>query len=240
MVAHDADLRAWLATPDAAERLDVARLSAEDAIRWSRIRTVRRRHDWASSRALLAAVPAEGPCSRSLSHSQGYAAMLMARPALSVGIDVEAVIPRDFLRMAEIAFTADEARHLASLDPEQLPGRFYELWTLKEAFAKALGLSLAEALANCRWVDQAGNAVPSIPTSRPWRAAVFAPRPRLRVAVACVGDSVGQLQGQIRTQEWPTAVPSRWPVVLDLLGASATCAAVPEASPCADHDHGGR
>lgn len=240
MVAHDADLRAWLATPDAAGRLDVTRLSAEEAIRWSAIRTARRRHDWASSRALLAAVPAADPCSRSLSHSHGYAALLMADPALSVGIDVEAVIPRDFLRMAELALTADEANHLASLDPEQLPGRFYELWTLKEAFAKALGLSLAEALANCRWIDHRGNMVPSLPTTRPWRATVFAPRPRLRVAVACVGDSVGQLEGQIRTQEWPTPVPSRWPVVLDLLGASGTCAAVPEASPCADHDHRGR
>jgi len=163
MVAHDADFHAWLATPDAAEHLDVARLGADDASRWREIRTARRRRDWASSRALIAAVPTASPCNRSMSHSHGYAALLLAEPALRVGIDVEAVVPRDFLRLAEIAYSATESRHLATLDPAQLAGRFYEFWTLKEAFAKALGLSLAEALTRCRCVDDAGIVLPSIP-----------------------------------------------------------------------------
>jgi 4'-phosphopantetheinyl transferase len=234
MIAHDADIPVWLATPDAAEHLDVARLSADDASRWREIRTARRRRDWASSRALLAAVPTTGPCSRSMSHSHGYAAVVLAEPALSVGIDVEAVIPRDFLRLAEIAYSAAEARHLATLDPALLAGRFYEFWTLKEALAKALGLSLAQALTQCRCVDDAGNVVPSMPTAQPWRATVFAPRPDLRLAVACVADSTGQLQGQILTEEWPAPALSHWPVVLDLIGDAGTCVAAPEASPFAD------
>lgn len=234
MITHDADLRAWLATPDAAEHLDVARLGADDTSRWREIRTARRRRDWASSRALLAAVPTTGPCSRSMSHSHGYAALVLAEPALCVGIDVEAAVPRDFLRLAEFAYSAAEARLLAALDPALLAGRFYEFWTLKEAFAKALGLSLAEALTECRCVDDLGNVVPSIPTGRPWRATVFAPRPDLRLAVACVADSAGQLRGRIHAEEWPVPARSQWPVVLDVIGAAGTCVALPEASPFVD------
>jgi len=233
MVAHDADFHAWLATPDAAEHLDVARLGADDASRWREIRTARRRRDWASSRALIAAVPTASPCNRSMSHSHGYAALLLAEPALRVGIDVEAVVPRDFLRLAEIAYSATESRHLATLDPAQLAGRFYEFWTLKEAFAKALGLSLAEALTRCRCVDDAGIVLPSIPAGRPWRATVFAPRTDLRLAVACVANSAGELRGQIHTEEWPAPALSRWPVVLDLIGDAGYCVAAPEASPFA-------
>jgi len=234
MIAHDADIWAWLATPDAAEYLDVARLSADDASRWREIRTARRRRDWASSRALLAAVPTTGPCSRSMSHSHGYAAVVLAEPALRVGIDVEAVIPRDFLRLAEIAYSSAEARHLATLDPAQRAGRFYEFWTLKEAFAKALGMSLAEALTQCRCVDGSGMVVPSVPARHPWRATVFAPRTDLRLAVARAADSMGQLRGRIHTEEWPAPAQSRWPVVLDLIGDAGTCAAAPKASPFAD------
>ena len=234
MIAHDADIRAWLATPDAAEHLDVARLSVEDASRWREIRTARRRRDWASSRALLAAVPTACRGSRSMSHSHGYSALVLAEPAFRIGIDVEVVIPRDFLRLAEIAYSAGEARHLAMLDPAQLAGRFYEFWTLKEAFAKALGLSLAEALTQCRCVDDAGMVVPSIPAGRPWRATVFAPRTDLRLAVACVANSAAELRGQIHTEEWPAPARSRWPVVLDLIGDARYCVAAPEASPFAD------
>lgn len=234
MVAHNADLRAWLATPDAAEHLDVARLGTDDISCWRQIRTARRRRDWASSRALLAAVGAAGTVSRSMSHSHGYAALVLAGAALRVGIDVEAVVQRNFLRMAEIACCPAEARHLASLDPALLAGRFYDFWTLKEAFAKALELSLAEALTRCRCIDDAGNLGPTIPTGRPWRATVFAPRPDLRLAVACVADSTGQLRGRIQTEEWPAPALSRWPVVFDLIGHAGTCVPVPEASPFAD------
>ena len=234
MVANNADLWAWLATPDAAEHFDLARLSADDILRWREIRTARRRRDWASSRALLTAVPATIPGNRSMSHSHGYAALVLADLALQVGIDVEAMVPRNFLPMAETAYSPAEVRHLATLDPALLAGRFYEFWTLKEAFAKALELSLAEALTQCRCVDDSGNLVPSIPTGRPWRATVFAPRPHLRLAVARVADSTRQLRGRIHTEEWPAPAQSRWPVVLDLIGDAGTCAAAPEDSPFAD------
>lgn len=234
MIANNADLRVWLATPAAAEHLDITRLSADDISHWRGIRTARRRRDWAASRALLTAMPVTVPANRSMSHSHGYAALLLADVALRVGIDVEAVVSRNFLRMAETAYSPAEARYLETVDPALLAARFYEFWTLKEAFAKALELSLAEALTKCRCVDDAGNVAPSIPSGRPWRATVFAPRPDLRLAVACVADSTGQLRGRIHTEEWPAPALSRWPVVLDLIGDAGTCADAPEASPFAD------
>lgn len=220
MFAHNAEFRVWLATPDAADRLDAMRLSADEAALWQQMRTPRRRQDWASSRALLAHVPSAGPHSRSLTHSHGFAGLLTAPPQfhVGIGIDIEPIKPRDFIGMAGIAFPSAESDHLASLDPATQGARFYELWTLKEAFAKALGLPLTEALATCRCVDDLGQIKPSMPTSKYWRAAVFAPRPHLRLAVALVAESIEQLQVPILNHEWPVPAADRWPLVIDLIG----------------------
>jgi hypothetical protein len=234
MAPHNADFQVWLATPAAAEHLDVTELDAKDLLRWREIRTARRRRDWASSRALLAAIPAPPTCNRSISHSHGYAALALGEPALRVGIDVEALVPRNFLCMAELAYCESEQRYLAMLEPARLAARFYEFWTLKEAFAKALGLPLVEALTRCRCVDDSDTLAPSIPTPQPWRATVYAPRPDLRLSVACVADSTEQLQGRIRTGEWPAPAASRWPVIFDIFGTNGTCVAAPEAPPFAD------
>ena len=64
-----------------------------------------------------------------------------------VGVDVE-WIDRDVNR-ADIAsrfFAPQEAAHLMALDEETRRGRFFELWTLKEALVKALGIGMAASL----------------------------------------------------------------------------------------------
>jgi len=230
---HDAHLRVWLATPEAADRLDITRLSATDAEQWQAIRTARRRRDWASSRALLAAVPMSRQCSHSLSHSGGYAALVTASSSVRVGIDIETVTPRDFPRLAEAAYSPDEAVYLQSVDPAALPARFYEYWTLKESFAKALGMPLMEALTKCRFADASGAEVPSIPTAKPWRATVFAPRPQLRLAVACIADSVDALGYCVQVQEWPKHVKPRWATVLDMRCTGGSCTPMPGPAICA-------
>lgn len=221
MTGHNAEFRVWLATPDAAELMDPARLDVADAANWRTMRTARRRLDWASSRALLAHVPAPAQQSRSLAHSHGFASLLTAPPRLEVGIDIEQIVPRDFLGMAEIAFPASETGYLASLDDTTKATRFYELWTLKEAFAKALQLPLTEALAACSWFSTDGQLNPAIPTSNHWRAVVYAPRPQLRLAVAVVADSGDPLQGPIHHSEWPKPTADRWPVVFDVTATPA-------------------
>lgn len=204
----------WLATPEAAGRLDPEQLSPADRAAWEAIRTRRRRQDWASSRALLAAAaPAAGQAC-SLSHSRGYAALALARATTAIGVDVEWLAPRDFPSLAELAFCPAEAAHLASLqDPAMACALFYELWTLKEAFAKALGLPLADALRQCTWQPGGDTVDVTLPTSQPWQAVVFAPRPELRLALAIVGDAATAPAPSIRTMEWPPAAAARWPVV---------------------------
>ena len=220
-VPSAADL--WLATPAAALLFDPSRLSAADRAEWDGLHTARRREDWASSRALLASVPVADVLASSLSHSRGFAALARTPRQVAVGVDVEWLSTRDFLSMARMAYAPAEADELAALgDPVGLRGRFYEAWTLKEAFAKALRLPLADALGQCWFTgpDEAGTA--RVPTKRPWSATVFAPRPQLRLAVVMVGDEGAAVPSVVHTLEWPPGHAVAWPVVRRLAGGGST------------------
>lgn len=208
----------WLATPEAAGRFDPSRLDGAEHAAWAAIHTSRRRRDWESSRALLAAVPVAGERQSSLSHSHGFAALALAPAPAAVGVDVEWLATRDFQGMADTAYCAEECAYLAGLDdPSDLRSAFYEFWTLKEAFAKALRLPLAYALRRCRFVDPSGGIRrASIPTTQAWRATVFAPRPELRLAVVRSYDSPAVIHETLETREWPLPRARDWPVVLDL------------------------
>ena len=91
--------------------------------------------------------PAPGRSLRfNLSHTPGLVACVVA-PAdryHEVGIDVEAVrdVPR-LLALAARHFAATETAALCSLPRPDQSRRFFELWTLKEAWSKARGFGLA-------------------------------------------------------------------------------------------------
>ncbi|MCJ7451994.1 MAG: 4'-phosphopantetheinyl transferase superfamily protein [Steroidobacteraceae bacterium] len=213
---------AWLATPEAADRVDPSRLVGRDREEWSTLQTARRRRDWASSRALLSAAAVASDQTSSLSHTHGYAALTLAPRAVAVGVDLEWLAPRDFRGMASVAYCAAECALLASLDdPQELCATFYELWTLKEAFAKALQLPLVDALKQCRFVDAGLDRRADVPTTRHWRAMVFAPRPQLRLAVALIADAPEQLDAPIGTFEWPQARHCDWAVTRSLTGGGS-------------------
>jgi len=212
-------IETWLASPEAADRLDPSRLVGGDREEWATLQSARRRRDWASSRALLSAATVASDQTSSLSHSHGYAALARAPSAVAVGVDVEWLAPREFRGMASVAYSAAECALLASLDdPQELCATFYELWTLKEAFAKALRLPLVDALQQCRFVDAGLDRRADVPTTRHWRATVFAPRPQLRLAVALIADAPGQLEEPISTLEWPQPRPCDWAVIRSLKG----------------------
>ena len=216
----------WLATPAAALLLDPSRLSAADRAEWDGLHTARRREDWASSRALLASVPVADVLASSLSHSRGFAALARTPRQVAVGVDVEWLSTRDFLSMARMAYAPAEADELAALgDPAGLRGRFYEAWTLKEAFAKALRLPLADALGQCRFTGADDVATARVPTSRPWSATVFAPRPQLRLAVVMVADDSAAVPSVLHTLEWPSGHAVAWRVVRRLAGGGGAMAA---------------
>lgn len=209
----------WLATPDAVDRFDPSALGPADHDAWVAIRTKRRRRDWESSRALLGAVPIVQERERSLSHSHGFAAIALAPATAAVGVDLEWLAPRDFTGMASVAFSSSECAYLGSLeDASDLCSTFYGFWTLKEAFAKALCLPLVDALRQCRMIDASGARRADIPTSRYWRATVFAPRPALRLAVVRVHESPAPVSEDLDTVEWPFLRDGDWPVVMNLEG----------------------
>jgi len=80
-----------------------------------------------------------------LSHTSQTAALAILQDA-PVGVDIEQPRQRNFLGIAAEYFHPEEFTYLQSLPELQLPEEFFKLWTLKEAFFKALGSGIATGL----------------------------------------------------------------------------------------------
>lgn len=80
-----------------------------------------------------------------LSHTSRYAALAIAKDTL-VGVDIEQPRRRNFLGIAADYFHPDELAFLQALPDAHMPEAFFQLWTLKEAFFKALGGGIATGL----------------------------------------------------------------------------------------------
>lgn len=90
----------------------------------------------------------EQPFSLSISHSGNIAAIILSEKSLAVGIDVEQLKLRQFTELAQEFCTPEEMSHLATSQNNQ--EEFYQLWTAKEALAKACSLPLFECYrCNC-------------------------------------------------------------------------------------------
>jgi 4'-phosphopantetheinyl transferase len=77
-----------------------------------------------------------------LSHSQEYALLAFTRQR-QVGVDIEYIHPLpDMKQITANTFSPLENRELEKLSPEQRLSAFYNFWTRKEAFVKALGKGL--------------------------------------------------------------------------------------------------
>jgi 4'-phosphopantetheinyl transferase len=93
-------------------------------------------------------LPAEGQpeIHFNLTHSHGAIACAV-NPTREVGIDVEdQERSLAYLELAERYFAAPEAEHLRRLAAEQRRAAFFSIWTLKEAFVKAIGQGLSYPL----------------------------------------------------------------------------------------------
>ncbi len=123
-----------------------------------------------------------------LSHSQG-AVVLAVSESHEVGVDVEdAGRDRQLLDLAERYFAPDEAEHLRRLDDIDRAAAFFAIWTLKEAFVKALGQGLSFPLdAFCFDLDRdrlVGFRPLAANVTHDWHFTQFALAPRHRGAVA--------------------------------------------------------
>jgi 4'-phosphopantetheinyl transferase len=96
----------------------------------------------AHGKPFLAPQTGHPPLSFNLSHTRTTVACAVAAGA-DLGLDVEEGGRRsDGLGIAARYFTAGERQWLDACPPEEVAVRFVELWTLKEAYIKAVGLGL--------------------------------------------------------------------------------------------------
>jgi 4'-phosphopantetheinyl transferase len=106
--------------------------------------------DWrferrAGGRPELAPAFASTGLNFNVAHTPGMAAIAVGRVP-RIGVDVEALDKRVPLPVARRHFSPREAAALDALPPEARPRRFLRLWTLKEAWLKAMGEGLPGGL----------------------------------------------------------------------------------------------
>ncbi len=138
-----------------------------------------------------------------LSHADGLALCAVAR-GVDVGADVENVLREGQTEeIAERFFAPSEVEALFALPPECRRARFFELWTLKEAYIKARGAGLSIPLEQFAFALAEGGS-PSIRTDpvlqddpRAWRFASFRASERHQAAVA-VKLGTGPLELAVR------------------------------------------
>ena len=93
-----------------------------------------------------------------LSHTRGMIAVAITG-GLAVGVDVEGTARAWAPELPRRYFAPAEVEALEGLPPDARHARFYEIWTLKEAYVKARGLGLAIPLTEfAMQVDENGGA----------------------------------------------------------------------------------
>jgi phosphopantetheinyl transferase (holo-ACP synthase) len=208
-------LEIWLAaTSD--DEFDLSILTPEEHSRYCRLRSPRKRNEFALSRTLLRRL---APTAKavSISHSRGYAAVATSPLGTSIGIDLEVHKPRDVISLARFAFHPDEARALSQRS--NALELFYELWVLKEACAKALGLQLVDALRDCVFCIEDGIVSGTLPVSAPWHAYVWRVRHDASLGAVIVGS---ERRLAIQQIEWPAGLPVDWLQTVTVAGGVAT------------------
>jgi len=136
--------------------------------------------------------PAGGTLAFNISHTNGMVVCALAREP-EIGVDVEDASRAIGLELARRFFSADEADALEALPEDERAARFFEYWTLKEAYIKARGMGLSLPLDSFSMQLDAGGpprirfeaAIDTAPER--WQFAQYDPSPGHRLAVAVRG-----------------------------------------------------
>jgi phosphopantetheinyl transferase len=177
--------------------------------RYRAFASARRRHLWLMGRMLLLAALTRrlgqadaaalrtdahgGVCYRdgtlqlSLSHCRAMLAAALS--GTRIGVDIEWPRARIALQHAARIFPDAEVRQLQALPEAEQQAAFYALWTLKEAAAKAAGVSLWDSLRGACFDLQARNFRPASPLfSGGWTFMHARVDPGWQLAIAARGD----------------------------------------------------
>jgi 4'-phosphopantetheinyl transferase len=125
-----------------------------------------------------------------LSHTRGLVACAITS-GTPVGVDVEHADPSfDYTAIASRYLTHHEIRQIDSCPPLDRATRFFEIWSLKEAYAKATRRGLFEGMRDTGFQIE-GDRIHLVPpvTANPgaWQFMMFAPEPGYRIAAAVAG-----------------------------------------------------
>lgn len=153
----DAAIQRGMALIDDQERIKAARFRfARDAARFiarrSRLREILAAHSGEAPRRLSFAsgshgkpVLANGALHFSLSHSHGL--IMVAIAQVEVGCDIERIDPAlEWRPLADRFFSPGECRALLDMPEAQARRGFFDCWSRKEAYVKAIGLGLSYPL----------------------------------------------------------------------------------------------
>jgi 4'-phosphopantetheinyl transferase len=196
----------------------VQTLSTDERARYDRLRSSHRRRDFAVAHALLRRLlsalgggapdawtfetnqygkplltrelAAETGLTFNLAHTDGLVACIVA-PGVDVGIDVEEIErPADEERIAGRYFSPVEQLALDGCSEQQRRIRFFEIWTLKEAYLKAIGTGFFSSLADFGFIFEDDTSLRlEPPAGGGWQFGLYAPSQRHRMAVAIRGES---------------------------------------------------
>lgn len=139
-----------------------------------------------------------------MSHSRSVIAGVVTTGSRCCGIDIESVsVSPKVLQHASRIFRPAERAELAALDPVARDRRFVELWVLKEAYTKALGLGLRHRFDSFEFARDAAGTITLVDPGQPagdWDLRVTGPLHGHRLAIA------------VRNQ---AAAPARYRLVVD-------------------------
>jgi 4'-phosphopantetheinyl transferase len=145
------DLEAHVAQGDAP-------LSEDDVARLRLLQFERDRREFLARRALERIVLSHHAPVRpryNLSGSEGLVACVASTADVALGVDVENAEGPAPLEVAG-SFAPSEVDTLRALSPEIRSRRFFDYWTLKEAYVKARGLGLTIPLDQCAFTVEPG------------------------------------------------------------------------------------
>jgi 4'-phosphopantetheinyl transferase len=157
---------------------------------------------WAQARGTGAPAPA-----LSLTHSRDDVMCALIGEG-AVGVDIEGLRARDIDGLTAAVCAAPERAWLQAVDGAERLKRFYQLWTLKEAFSKALGKGLAARLRELVFEQRGrtfalmGNGTEATGTARFFS---FVPAPESIGALAVVSASDAPLAIEV----WALTAPGR-------------------------------
>jgi 4'-phosphopantetheinyl transferase len=138
-----------------------------------------------------------------LSNTRGLVACVVAR-GCDVGVDVEDTERAgETVGLANRFFSPAEVAALLALPPEARSRRFFEYWTLKEAYMKARGFGLSVPLDRYSFdvaAQEIGIAFDPRLTDDPadWQFALYSPTQRHQMAVALRGGARRPMSIEVR------------------------------------------